>query len=156
MADTPDAYVASIPEEKQPLVQKLRAVINGAIAPEFQEAISYRALGWVVPHSLFPPGYHCDPKEPVPFIGLSATKSGVSLHMFCLYVNNDLVESFQAEWKAGGRKLDMGKSCVRIKKEADVDFDLIARTVGSITYQDFMDRYVSSIPEAAKKKMGLA
>lgn len=156
MADTPDAYIASLPEDKQPLVQKLRAVINEAIAPEFQEAISYKVLGWVVPHSLFPAGYHCDPKEPLPFVNISATKSGISLHMFCLYMNQEMVETFQAEWKAGGRRLDMGKSCIRIKKEADVDFDLVAKTLRSISYQDFMDRYVSSIPESAKKKMGLA
>jgi uncharacterized protein YdhG (YjbR/CyaY superfamily) len=155
MASTPDEYVAGLPEDKKALVEKLRSVIGASVAPEFEEAISYKTLGWVVPHSRFPSGYHCEPKEAVPFVNVGATKSGISLYLFCLYTNSDLVEQFQSEWKAGGRKLDMGKSCIRIKKEADVDFDLIARTLKSITYEDFMARYIASIPEAAKKKMGL-
>ena len=107
---TPDEYIAGLPDDRREIVAAMRKVINDNLPAGFMETSSY-GIGWVVPHSLYPPGYHCDPKQPLGFMGLASQKNYISLYSMCLYGANNHLEWFQNEWpKYSKKKLNMGKS----------------------------------------------
>ena len=116
------------------------------------EGFSYGGIGYFVPHSICPDGYHCDPKQPVPFAGINNGKAKISLHLFGVYVVPEAKERFVAAWKASGKKLDMGASCVRFKKLEDVPLDVVGDVIASLPIDLFLDRYEASVPAKAKKK----
>jgi uncharacterized protein YdhG (YjbR/CyaY superfamily) len=149
---TPEDYIASLPEDRQEPMTALRNAINEALPEGYQEGIQYGMIGWSIPHSLYPAGYHCDPKQPVPFVSIASQKSHMAVYLFCLYLEPDAVEKFQAKWKATGTKLDMGKSCLRFKKWADVRVELIQDVIRSATVEKFLAVYEASIPASARKK----
>ena len=111
---TPEAYIASLPEERQTVLTKLRMVIQKNLPQGFEERMSYGMIGYVVPHSIYPAGYHCDTSLPLPFLNIASPKSHVALYHMGIYVNEDLMNWFTEEYpKHCARKLDMGKSCIR-------------------------------------------
>jgi hypothetical protein len=116
--------------------------------------MQYGMLGWCVPHSLCPDGYHCDPKQPVPFASVASQKQHIGIYLFCVYMDPEVSAWFQAEWKKTGKKLDMGKGCVRVRKIEDVPMELITQTVAKFPVQVFLSRYESSLPDAVRKKRG--
>lgn len=134
------------------MVEALRKTVKENLQPGFEEGMQYGAIGYFVPHSIYPSGYHCDPKQPVPFIGIGNQKGHVGLYMFCLYVKNDNVEQFKQAWTETGKKLDMGAACVRLKKMDDIAFDVIAKTVAGISLDDFLSTYVEATPPSKRKK----
>ena len=143
-SDTPttvESYLASLPEERRALVSALREAINAELPEGYAEGIQYGMIGWFVPHARFPAGYHCDPKHPLPFAGLASQKSGVSLHLTFLYGNEPETEAFVAAWKATGRKLDMGKACVRVKRLQDVPLEVLGATVAKVPVDAYVARY---------------
>lgn len=149
---TTDEYINAIEDPvRRQMVTELRDVIRANIDPRFEEGIQYRCIGWYVPHSVYPAGYHCDPKEPVPFIGLANSKSHVGLHAFCLYVDEEVTTWFSEEHKARTGKLDMGKSCVRYKKPEQIPMDLVGELAKRITLDTFLKHYVASIPASKRK-----
>ncbi len=109
-------------------------------------------IGYYVPHSICPDGYHCDAKQPVPFAGISGTRKKMSLHLFCIYVDAAAKERFVSAWKASGHKLDMGASCVRFKKLENVPLNVVAETIASIPVAEFLSKYEASVPKSARKK----
>ena len=116
-ANSPDDYISQLPEERQEVVSKLRAIINKNLPKGFQETMSYGMIGWVVPHSTYPEGYHCDPKLPLPFMNLASQKNFVAVYHSGVYASEELMEWFVSEYpNHAKRKLDMGKSCIRFKK----------------------------------------
>lgn len=151
-AETPDAYLAELPEGRREMVQAIRDVINANKPAEVVEIMQYGMLGWAVPHHIYPEGYHCSPDQPVPYVSVANQKATVSLYLFCLYVDEELPEWFAQEVKASGRKLNMGKSCVRFKKMADIPLDTIAQTLQKMTLERFLARYTAGIPASARKK----
>ena len=135
-------YIDNLPEDRKKGFSDLRKVINKHLPKGFKEGFAYNMIVWSVPHSIFPPGYHCDPSKPLMLIGLSATKGGVSLHHLGLYGSAPLTSWFQSEWsKRAVKKLDMGKGCMRFKKIEDVPLDLIGELASKLTPQQWIEQY---------------
>jgi hypothetical protein len=143
-AATPEEYIASLPEDRKTAIAEIRKVILKNLPKGFEEVMS-GMLGYVVPHSLYPGGYHCDPKQPLPFMGLASQKNYITFYHMGLYAGVQL-DWFQERWKiASPKKLDMGKCCVRFKKFEDVPLDLIGELCSKITPQQWIDIYESHI-----------
>lgn len=145
-------YLASIPVDRRKTIKALRETIKKNLDPKFKEGIQYNAIGYFLPHSVYPDGYHCDPKQPLPFGGLASQKNHIGIYLFCLYTDESQVEQFQKEWKATGKRLDMGKSCVRIKTLDDVPLDVLGRAIKRITAAKFVKSYEAIIPASKRKK----
>jgi uncharacterized protein YdhG (YjbR/CyaY superfamily) len=141
-AKTPKEYIDELPEDRKESVEELRSVVLKNLPKGFQEVMSYGMLGYVVPHSIYPNGYHCDPKQPLPFMGIASQKNFIAVYNMGVYSNPKLSEWFVAEFpKHSKYKLDMGKSCIRFKKMDDIPYDLIGELASKITVEDWIVFY---------------
>ena len=141
-AKSPDDYFANLPEDRKEPMAKLRKVIKKYLPKGFAEQMGYGSPGWVVPHKLYPGGYHCDPAQPLPFLGIASQKNFIALYHMGIYSDPDLLDWFKTEWaKASTRKLDMGKSCIRFKKPDDIPYDLIGELASKVTPQEWIKNY---------------
>lgn len=148
-ASTVEEYISQLPEERQEVLQKLRNIIKENLPEGFEEGINYNMIGYYVPHSKYPDGYHCDPKLPLPFMNLASQKNSVNLYHSGIYANKDLHDWFVAEYpKHAKRKLDMGKSCIRFKKLDDIPYELIAELCTKMS----VDEWVFTYESVVKKK----
>lgn len=148
-ATTPDEYINELPEERQEALSKLRAIIKKNLPKGFEETMNYGMIGYVVPHSKYPPGYHCDPKLPLPFMNIASQKNFVGVYHMGVYAIPELYKWFVEEYpKHAKRKLDMGKSCIRLKKMDDIPYELIGELASKIT----ADEWVGFYEENVKKK----
>ena len=154
-SNTPQEYLDALPDDRRSAISTLRETILENLPDGYEEGIHYGVIGYYVPHTLCPDGYHCDPTQPVPFLSLASKKSGMTLNFFGLYVDKAEKERFASAWKASGRKLDMGAACVRFKKIEDVPLDVVAETVASLPVDDFLAKYEAIVPAKARKKRGL-
>ena len=119
-------YLEEVPEDRKKYFNKLRGTILENIPEGFQEEMSYGMIGYVVPHKLYPDGYHVSPDLPLPFVNLASQKNGIALYHMGLYANKELLEWFVKEYpKHTKLKLDMGKSCIRFRKPEQISFNLI-------------------------------
>jgi hypothetical protein len=144
-AKTPDEYINSLPEDRKVSIEKLRNVILKNLPKGFQEGMNYGMLGYYVPHSIYPKGYHCKPTDPLPFMGFASQKNSINFYHMGIYANAALYDWFVAEYpKYSSRKLDMGKSCVRFKKFEDIPFELIGELVTKISVEDWIATYESA------------
>ena len=142
VATSPEDYLAQLPEEQQSVLEQLRKTVLQNIPPGFTECINYNMIGYVVQHSAYPAGYHCDPKQPLPFINLAAQKNFVALYHMGLYADETLLAWFTQEYpKHSTSKLDIGKSCLRFKKTADIPFDLIGELMHKMTVEQWIALY---------------
>lgn len=145
-ANTPEECVAQIPEERKPIISKLRKIIKDNLPKGFEEGLNYKMLGYYVPHSIYPEGCHCDPKLPLPFMNLASQKNSINLYHSGVYAKKELYDWFVAEYpKHSKRKLDMGKSCIRFKKMDDIPYDLIAELCTKLTVNEWINIYESAI-----------
>jgi hypothetical protein len=134
--------LTSVPADRAESFNKLHDVIVKNLPKGFEAAISYGGLGYVVPHSIYPAGYHCKPIEPLPFAGLSSQKNSINLYHMGIYSNPKLMEWFIAEYpKHCKQKLDMGKSCIRFKKFDDIPYKLIGELMKKMTVKDWVSMY---------------
>jgi uncharacterized protein YdhG (YjbR/CyaY superfamily) len=141
-AQTVEEYLSELPAERQAAVRTLRDTLRAALPPGFEERMNYGMVGYVVPHSLYPAGYHCDPKAPLPFMGLASQKASVNLYHMGLYADPALLAWFtEAHATASKRKLDMGKSCIRFKKPEDMPLALLAELAGKMTVEAWIALY---------------
>ena len=147
-AKTAIEYLSSLPEERIEPMDKIYKAITKNLPKGFAEGMGYGMLGWSVPHSLYPPGYHCDPKQPLPFLGIASQKNFIALYHMGIYSDPKLLKWFTDEYpKHCKRKLDMGKSCIRLKYMDDIPYKLIGELASKMTPQDWIERY-----EAVMKK----
>lgn len=142
-ATTVEQYLAELPEDRREPISAVRDAVNAALPEGYQEGMQYGMIGWFVPHSIYPPGYHCDPKQPVPFVSLASQKNHMSIYMMCLYYRPEANQEFLDAHKAQGKKIDMGKGCVRFKRMADLDLDLVAKAV-SVPVDEYLASYQAS------------
>ncbi|MFN8010495.1 MAG: DUF1801 domain-containing protein [Holophagaceae bacterium] len=156
-APTVDAYLAALPDERRKALQAVRAVILANLDPDYEEGMQYGMIGYYVPHRVHPAGYHCDPKQPLPFAGLGAQKHHLALYLMCVYGDEGLRTWFEAAWKASGKKLDMGKSCVRFRGLEDVPLEVVGEAIRKVpakTYvakvQELLARPREPRPKAAR------
>ncbi|MFN8250335.1 MAG: DUF1801 domain-containing protein [Ferruginibacter sp.] len=152
-ASTVDAYLAELPEDRQKAINELRKVIKKNLPKGFQECMSYGMIGYVVPHSKYPPGYHCDPKLPLPFLNIASQKNFIAVYHMGVYADEKLLKWFTAEHaKASAKKLDMGKSCMRYKKPEDIPYKLIGELAARITPEKWIALYEANYKNNLKKK----
>lgn len=145
-ADSIASYLEAIPEERKPAMNKLHETILENLPKGFQPAFSYGMIGYVVPHSLYPDGYHCDPKLPLPFLNIASQKNFIALYHMGIYSSPKLLEWFVAEYpKHVKTKLDMGKSCIRFKNTATIPYQLIAQLVAKMTPEQWIDTYEKAV-----------
>jgi len=141
-AQTVEEYLNELPEVRKAVMNKLRATILENIPEGFVETMSYGMIGYVVPHSKYPDGYHCDPKLPLPFINIASQKNFIALYHMGIYANPELLKWFTDEFlKHTDLKLDMGKSCIRFKKPDKIPYDLIAKLVRKTSIEDWINSY---------------
>lgn len=160
-AGTVPEYLDSLTEERRAIVEAVRAVILANLDGGYSEAMQYGMIGYGVPHSVFPAGYHCDPAQPLPFAALASQKNHVSLYLMGLYVGNtadketDEVLWFRQAWAdAGKKKLDMGKSCVRFKKLEDVSLAVIGEAIRRMPASLYIARYLEANTAAKSGRPG--
>ena len=138
-------YIAALPSDRKEAIANLRNIILKNIPEGFEEKMSYGMIGYVVPHAIFPDGYHCDPKLPLPFLNIASQKNFIALYHMGIYVDKKLYDWFVAEYpKHAKTKLDMGKSCIRFKKIDDIPYLLIEELVRKITVKDWISLYQSA------------
>src|SRR5215213_5297496 len=142
-AKTPDEYLASLPEDRRAAIAAVRDVILKNLDPDYSERVFYGMLGYVVPHSLFPAGYHCDPTKPLCYAGLASQKNYMSIYLMCIYGDAEQAKWFNDAWKKTGKKLDMGKSCIRFKKLDDVALDVIGEAIKRVPAKKYIAHYQS-------------
>lgn len=141
-AKSPDQYFDELPEDRKKAMKELRAVIKKNIPKGFEETMGYGMVGYVVPHSLYPAGYHCDPKQPLPFLGMASQKNAISFYHMGIYADPKLLKWFQEEYpKHSKTKLDMGKSCIRFKKPEQIPFELLGQLVSKLTPKQWIAIY---------------
>jgi hypothetical protein len=139
---TVDAILENIPEERKEAFHRLHQTIIDHLPEGFEAGISYGGLGYVIPHALYPAGYHCKPSEPLPFAGLASQKNSINFYHMGIYADPKLMDWFIAEYpKHNAQKLDMGKSCMRFKKPEHIPFELIGQLMEKMTAQDWIDMY---------------
>lgn len=145
-ASTVKEYLAAVPEERQKYFNKLRSVIKKNIPKGFKEQMIYKMVGYVVPHSKYPDGYHCKPSDPLPFVNIASQKNFIALYHMGIYAKPDLLEWFVNEYpKHCKRKLDMGKSCIRFKKMEEIPYELIAELMQKMTVDDWIALYEANL-----------
>ena len=145
-------YIDSLPEDRRAAMRAVRAAVNKGLPKGYKEGIQYAAIGWYVPHSIYPGGYHCDPKQGVPFAGLASQKNYMGLYLMCVYGDEKHRAWFQKAWAKSGKKLNMGKSCVRFKNLDDVPLDVVTEAVRRVPVDAFLAHYEAAIPPSARKK----
>ena len=147
-------YLSKVPADRRAAIETVRATILKNLDKDYEEGMQYGMIGYYVPHRIFPDGYHCDPKQPLPFAGLGSQKQYMSLYLMCSWGNDDFMKWFHQAWAKTGKKLDMGKSCIRFTKIEDLALDVIGEAIRRNPARTFIDHYVKlrdgSAP--AKKK----
>jgi len=143
---TPKEYLNGLDEERKQVILKLRSVINNNLPNGFEEGMGYGMISYHIPHTVYPDGYHCDPKTPLPFMNLASQKNFVAIYHMGIYANPELLNWFTTEYpKHCSRKLDMGKSCIRFKKMDDIPYKLIAELTSKMSAQEWIDVYEANI-----------
>lgn len=141
-ATTPTAYVDSLPEDRKKAMNELRKVIVKNLPNGFHEEMSYGMIGYVIPHTLYPAGYHCKPELPLPFLNIASQKNFIAVYHMGMYADKKLLDWFTAEFpKHSKAKLDMGKSCIRFKKPEHIPFELIGELATKMTVKEWIALY---------------
>ncbi len=141
-ATTVDEYISELPKDRQVAISKLRKEIKKNLPKGFKEGMGYGMMGYSVPHSIYPPGYHCDPKLPLPFMGLASQKNFIAVYHMGIYADPKLMKWFtDAYAKEVLGKLDMGKSCIRFKKPENIPVRLIGELASKMTAEEWINLY---------------
>ena len=143
-AETVKQYLDELPEDRREAIQAVREVILKNLPEGYEEGMQYGMIGYYVPHSLYPKGYHCDPKQPLPFASLASQKNHMAVYLFCIYSSDEDREWFIEEYKKTGMRMDLGKSCVRFKKLENLPLPLIGKAVKKMTVKKFIAAYESA------------
>jgi len=142
---TVDQYLAALPPDRRAALSTVRKVIQDHIDPTYTEGVQYGMIGWAVPHSVFPAGYHCDPSVALPFMGMASQKHYMSLYFMCLYNNGERESWFRQAWAKTGKKLDMGKCCVRFKSVDDLALDVIGEAIRRVPARQYIADYEAAL-----------
>ncbi|MFN7992979.1 MAG: DUF1801 domain-containing protein [Bryobacteraceae bacterium] len=154
-----EAYLNSLPEDRRAAVSAVRETILKNLDPSYEEGMQYGMIGYYVPHRVYAKGYHCDPKQPLPFAALASQKNYMSLYLMSLYCGcgddsppNEHSRWFREAWGKTGKKLDMGKACIRFKKIDDVPLDVIGEAVRRVPASVYIQFCEASLEQAAKTR----
>ncbi len=139
-AKTVPQYLKELPADRREAINAVRSAILANLPKGYEECMSYGMIGYVVPHSLYPKGYHCNPKLPLPFVNLGSQKNHMAFYLMCCYGDPQLKAWFEKAWKATGKKFDMGGGCVRFKKLDDVPLEVIGQLVARLPVDVYVRR----------------
>jgi len=134
-------YLAKLPEDRRAALKVVRETILKNLDPEYEEGLQYGMIGYYVPHRIFPAGYHCDPRQPLPYAGLASQKNYMSVYLMCTYSLTEHGRWFLDAWAKTGKKLDMGKSCIRFTKVEDLALDVIGEAIRRIPARKYIEHY---------------
>lgn len=153
-AATVAKYLAALPPDRKQAIQAVRQLILKNLDKDYEEGMQYGMIGYYVPHRVYPAGYHCDPKQPLPYMGLASQKNYMSLYLMCIYGDAELRQWFEQAWAKTGKKLDMGKSCIRFKSLDDLALDVIGQAVRKTPAKKFIAQFESALADmkAARAK----
>lgn len=155
-AATVEEYLAGLPEDRRKALEVVRAtILKNLDKSGYEEGMQYGMIGYYVPHRVFPAGYHCDPRQPLPFAGLASQSGYMSLYLTCVYGNGEQEKWLREQWAKTGKKLDMGKSCIRFKKLEDLPLDVVGQVIKRVPAKDYIAHYEAAIRprgKAAAKK----
>lgn len=147
-AATVDAYVNELPEDRKKAITELRKVVKKNLPKGFKETMGYDMIGYVVPHSIYAEGYHCNPELPLPFMNIASQKNFIAVYHMGVYADSKLLNWFKEEYaKAGVGKLDMGKSCIRFKNFDKIPYKLIGELASKITVDEWIAAYEKFKPK---------
>lgn len=144
-AKTVKEYLASLPEDRRKAIEAVRKVILKNLDKDIEEGMQYGAIGYYVPHAVYPHGYHCDPSIALPFTGLGSQKNHMSIGMMSQYFDPAEDKWFRAAWKKAGKRLDMGKCCVRFKKLEDVPLEVIGEAIKRVPAKKYIAMYEKAL-----------
>lgn len=151
IASTPQEYIDALPPERKAAMEELRQNILENLPTGFSETMSYGMLGYVVPHSIYPAGYHCDTKLPLPFINIASQKNFIALYHMGIYLDNELLDWFVSEFQEQSKsKLDIGKSCIRFKRMDQIPYKLIGQLASKISVHEWISKYESVLSNRVK------
>lgn len=150
-ATTVKQYLAELPSERRTAIEVVRRVILKSLDSDYEEGMQYGMIGYYVPHSIYPPGYHCDPRQPLPFACLTSQKNYMSLYLGCVYGEHDLARWFREAWAKTGKKLDRGNSCVRFRKVEDLPLEVIGEAIRRMPAKTFIAHYESVLKSSLKE-----
>ncbi len=151
-ATSVERYLADLPADRREQIQAVRQTILANLPEGYEEGMQYGMIGYYVPHSVYPPGYHCDPKQPLPFAGLASQKNHMSIYLMCIYGDGQQQEWFREAWTKTGKKLDMGKGCVRFKRIEDVPLNVVGQAIKRVPVKKFIASYESALKGAAAQR----
>ena len=149
-ATTVASYLKELPAERRAIVAAVRAVVRAHLDPDFEEGMGYGMISWHVPHSVYPPGYHCDPSKPLPFAALASQKNHLSLYLMSVYAERDEENWLRKEFERAGKKLDMGKCCVRFRRLEDLPLEVIGQAIARVSAQAHIAHYERALGARAK------
>jgi len=151
-ATTVKDYIASLPADRREAIETVRKVILKNLDKDYEEGMLYGMIGYYVPHRIYPAGYHCDPTKPLCYAGLASQKNHLSVYLMCIYGSKDQLAWFQKAWKASGKKLDMGKSCIRFKKAEDLALDVIGESIKRVPAKAYIANVEGVLAKHAEDK----
>ena len=134
-------YLASLPKDRRDAIKAVRKVIRANLDDGYAETVHPNCIAYCVPHSVYPPGYHCDPSQPLPYVAIGSQKNYMAVYLFCIYTSEEEQRRFRDDWVKSGKKLDMGKSCLRFKKIDDVALDVLGKSIKRTTVKKFIAHY---------------
>jgi len=146
-AATVKEYLASLPDDRRAAIEAVRKVILANLDKDYEEGMQYGMIGYYVPHRVYPPGYHTDPKQALPFAALASQKNHMAFYIMGLNGDPTLAKWFETAWNDTGRKLDAGKSCIRFKKLDDLALDVIGEALHRLPARKYIEIY-----EKARRK----
>ena len=149
---TVDQYLASLPEDRREAIAAVREVVLKNLPKGYEESMESTGIGYVVPHRVYPPGYHCNPSQPLPFVGIASQKNYMAIYLMCVYDDSEHENWFREAWAKSGKKLDMGKSCVRFKRLDDVPLKVIGQAIKRVPVKKFVAHYESILKSVSERK----
>jgi len=146
-ATSVQAYLDGLPPDRRAEIETVRRVILDSLRGGYEEGMQYGMIGYFVPHRLFPAGYHCDPAQPLPFACLGNNKNAISLHLMCVYGDAKHAAWFREAWAKSGKKLDMGKACIRFKRAEDLALDVLAEAIRRVPVEAYVRHIEAAVAE---------
>lgn len=144
-ATTVAQYLAEMPDDRREAIEAVRATILANVDDEIEEGMQYGMIGYYVPHRVFPAGYHCDPKQPLPYIALASQKRHMAVYLMTTYMDGAEEQWLRESWASAGKKLDMGRSCIRFKRLSDLPLDVLGEAVARVSTQDHIAQYLAAL-----------
>jgi hypothetical protein len=150
-ATTADEYLNALPDDRRAALGKVRQVILDHLPDGIQEGMQYGMIGYFVPHAIYPAGYHCDPKQPLPFAALASQKSHMAIYLMAIYQDPGAMEWMREQFVKHGKKPDIGKSCIRFKKPEDLPLEVIGEAVARCPAARYIAQYEANLPASARR-----